>query len=174
MTICSLPGSNSLAIVNVLMNLEDKFDIELPDDKLSRKTFSTVRHPQVGGGRSVPAGRTHMNMSGGLDAATMAAAAVAAEHAVQVDRESRIPEQAIGAMRNQGLMSLLVPQSDGGPGRSLSQVASVCHVLATILRFLGDDLRDAPDPGSVPGRARTHVVTGTWLCYAVCATSSFY
>jgi len=35
-------GLDSLAIVNVLMSLEETFDIELPDDKLSRKTFANI------------------------------------------------------------------------------------------------------------------------------------
>jgi acyl-CoA dehydrogenase len=71
-----------------------------------------------------------MNVSGGLDAATLSVAATAAEYAAQVDRESRIPAEAIAAMRASELMSLLVPPAAGGPGRSLSQAASVCHALA--------------------------------------------
>jgi acyl carrier protein len=35
-------GLDSLAIVNVLMTLEETFDIELPDDKLSRRTFGSI------------------------------------------------------------------------------------------------------------------------------------
>ena len=35
-------GLDSLAIVNVLMSLEETFDIELPDDKLSRKSFASI------------------------------------------------------------------------------------------------------------------------------------
>jgi acyl carrier protein len=35
-------GLDSLAIVNVLMSLEETFDIELPDDRLSRKTFASI------------------------------------------------------------------------------------------------------------------------------------
>ena len=71
-----------------------------------------------------------MNASGGLDAATVSAAAVAAKHAVQVDRESRVPAESIAAMRESRLLSLLVPTEFGGAGRSLSQAASVCHALA--------------------------------------------
>ena len=58
-----------------------------------------------------------MNVSGGLDAATLSVAATAAEFAAQVDRESRIPAEAIAAMRSSELMSLLVPASAGCPGR---------------------------------------------------------
>lgn len=35
-------GLDSLAIVNVLMRLEEQFDIELPDEMLQRKTFATL------------------------------------------------------------------------------------------------------------------------------------
>ncbi len=70
-----------------------------------------------------------MNVSNGLDAATLAVSRTAAEHADDVDRASRIPEEAVRAMQSEGLMGLLVPAAQGGPGRSLSQVASVCHAL---------------------------------------------
>jgi D-alanine--poly(phosphoribitol) ligase subunit 2 len=35
-------GLDSLAIVNVLMSLEERFDIELPDEFLSRRSFSNI------------------------------------------------------------------------------------------------------------------------------------
>ena len=35
-------GLDSLAIVNVLMRVEEQFDIELPDEMLQRKTFATI------------------------------------------------------------------------------------------------------------------------------------
>lgn len=35
-------GLNSLAIVNVLMSIEERFDIELPDLLLSRRSFSSI------------------------------------------------------------------------------------------------------------------------------------
>ncbi len=35
-------GLDSLAIVNVLMRLEEAFDIELPDSLLSRRSFSNI------------------------------------------------------------------------------------------------------------------------------------
>lgn len=71
-----------------------------------------------------------MNVSNGLDAAAMAASRTAADHADAVDRAGRVPEEAIRAMQAQGLMSVLVPPAFGGPGRSVSQVAAVCHALA--------------------------------------------
>lgn len=35
-------GLDSLAIVNVMLAVEEKFDIELPDEMLSRQTFSSI------------------------------------------------------------------------------------------------------------------------------------
>lgn len=35
-------GLDSLAIVNVLMSLEEQFDIELPDAMLQRKSFASI------------------------------------------------------------------------------------------------------------------------------------
>jgi acyl carrier protein len=35
-------GLDSLAIVNVLMRIEEEFDIELPDEMLQRKSFSSI------------------------------------------------------------------------------------------------------------------------------------
>ncbi len=35
-------GLDSLAIVNVLMSIEEEFDIELPDELLSRRTFASI------------------------------------------------------------------------------------------------------------------------------------
>jgi acyl carrier protein len=35
-------GLDSLAIVNVLMSIEERFDIELPDELLSRRSFSSI------------------------------------------------------------------------------------------------------------------------------------
>ncbi len=35
-------GLDSLAIVNVLMSIEEKFDIELPDEFLTRRSFANI------------------------------------------------------------------------------------------------------------------------------------
>jgi D-alanine--poly(phosphoribitol) ligase subunit 2 len=40
-------GLDSLAIVNVLMSLEERFDIELPDEFLSRRSFSNIATIEV-------------------------------------------------------------------------------------------------------------------------------
>lgn len=71
-----------------------------------------------------------MTVSNGLDAAVLAVSRTAADHADDVDRNSRFPEAAVRALQADALMGLLVPAAFGGPGRSVSQVASVCHALA--------------------------------------------
>jgi acyl carrier protein len=37
-------GLDSLAIVNVLMAIEERFDVEFPEHLLSRKSFSSIRN----------------------------------------------------------------------------------------------------------------------------------
>lgn len=71
-----------------------------------------------------------MTVTDGLDAATLSGCKIAAEHAEDVDRDNRIPKEALQELRRQGLLSLLVPPSLGGQGRSLTQAGSVCHALA--------------------------------------------
>jgi acyl-CoA dehydrogenase len=70
-----------------------------------------------------------MNVSNSLDSATLAVSKAAADHADAVDRSSRIPEEAIRALQSEQFMGLLIPAALGGPGRPLSQIASVCHAL---------------------------------------------
>ncbi len=58
-----------------------------------------------------------------------AAAAVAGEHAIAVDREARFPTEALAALKAQGLMGMAIPRSFGGDGASLGEVADVCFRL---------------------------------------------
>lgn len=64
------------------------------------------------------------------EAAAALAVKVAAEHAAQVDAESRFPEEAFAALRKGELLSTLVPVAFGGKGRRLSDVAALCNELA--------------------------------------------
>ena len=56
-------------------------------------------------------------------------AAVAAEHAVAVDRDSRFPAEAMAAARAERLMGIAVPREFGGEGASIGDVLDVCYVL---------------------------------------------
>lgn len=66
-----------------------------------------------------------------LEPRARAAADAAARHADDVDAAARFPHEAIGEMRAQQLMGLMVPASHGGEGASVSDVARVCHTLGS-------------------------------------------
>jgi len=57
-------------------------------------------------------------------------AVIAAEHAAAVDRESRLPAEAITAMRAERLLGAAVPREFGGDGASLADIVDVCYLLA--------------------------------------------
>ncbi len=54
---------------------------------------------------------------------------VIAQHAEDVDKNARFPKEGINGLRELGLMSAYVPQSLGGLGLSIAQVAKVCETL---------------------------------------------
>src|SRR5579863_3113753 len=56
-------------------------------------------------------------------------ARVAAAHAATVDRESRLPQEAITALREARLLGVVVPREFGGEGLSVSDVADICYAL---------------------------------------------
>lgn len=53
----------------------------------------------------------HVGAAGDLQSRAAAVAAIAAEHAEAVDRDSRFPAEAVAALRAQRLMGLLVPRA---------------------------------------------------------------
>ena len=55
--------------------------------------------------------------------------AIAAQHAAAVDRDARLPHEALEAMRQERLLSLLIPTEYGGAGGSLFETASICHAI---------------------------------------------
>jgi acyl-CoA dehydrogenase len=56
-------------------------------------------------------------------------AAIAAEHAAAVDRDSRFPAEAIAAARAECLMGIAVPRELGGEGAGIGDVVDVCYTL---------------------------------------------
>jgi acyl-CoA dehydrogenase len=56
-------------------------------------------------------------------------AAVAAEHAAAVDRDSRVPAEAIAAMRAERLLGAAISLEFGGEGASLGDIVDVCYTL---------------------------------------------
>ena len=56
-------------------------------------------------------------------------AATAAEHAGEVDRDSRFPHETFAAARQHRLLSMLVPTELGGDGASVSDAIDICYLL---------------------------------------------
>ena len=54
---------------------------------------------------------------GTVDTARRISAAIAGPAAAEVDRDARFPHEAINALREEGLLGVLVPQHLGGAGR---------------------------------------------------------
>jgi acyl-CoA dehydrogenase len=69
-------------------------------------------------------------MDADLRARTVAAAAVAAEHSDKVDRDARFPQEALDAIRAQGLLRLLICREEGGEGRTAGDVGRVTEILS--------------------------------------------
>ncbi len=66
-----------------------------------------------------------------LNGRAQIAAAAAAAHADAVDRAARFPAEAFAAIREQRLLSMLVPVELGGDGATVSDAADVCCTLGT-------------------------------------------
>ena len=98
------PGMTSHASVNVMLALEDEFDVEFPDEMLKRSVFESIAAIAAALARA----RTESSrMSVAVDAATQTfldgvgriADEVAAPHADDVDREARFPTRRRRAAR---------------------------------------------------------------------------
>lgn len=68
-------------------------------------------------------------MTDWIAAARAVGSEVAARYADDVDKNARFPRESMDALKAAKLMGVLVPQDEGGPGGSLADVVSVCHVL---------------------------------------------
>src|SRR5450432_2208247 len=64
-----------------------------------------------------------------LTARARAAAEVAKTNAAAVDAEARFPSGAFAEIRKQRLLGIQVPQSLGGEGASIAEIADVCYIL---------------------------------------------
>jgi acyl-CoA dehydrogenase len=65
----------------------------------------------------------------GYAARARAASVVAAQHAPSIDSAARFPSEAFAEIRNQRLLGIMVPESLGGEGASVAEVADVCFIL---------------------------------------------
>jgi acyl-CoA dehydrogenase len=84
-----------------------------------------------GAARRLHVGISPAHAIGGADLRSRAdkVAAVAAAHAVAVDRESRFPHEAMAAARAERLLSIAVPRELGGEGLGAADVVDVCYAL---------------------------------------------
>jgi acyl-CoA dehydrogenase len=64
-----------------------------------------------------------------LTARARAAAEIAKINAAAVDAEARFPNEAFAEIRKQNLLGILVPQTLGGEGASIAEIADVCYIL---------------------------------------------
>jgi acyl-CoA dehydrogenase len=67
--------------------------------------------------------------AGLVEAARRIAAEVAAPNAIEVDKEARFPAETVAALREERLLSALVPVELGGAGASLETMAQICFEL---------------------------------------------
>src|SRR5580693_9174520 len=64
-----------------------------------------------------------------LTARARAAAEAAKAHAAAVDAEARFPAEAFAEIRKQRLLGIQVPQTLGGDGAGIAEIADVCYIL---------------------------------------------
>ena len=81
--------------------------------------------------RGILAAASSLRVAGAADAMARAnkVAAVAAEHAAAVDRDSRFPDEAIAAARAERLLGVAVPRELGGEGAGIAEVIDICYAL---------------------------------------------
>ena len=65
-----------------------------------------------------------------LDAVRRIAVEVAAPNAADVDRQARFPSETLAALRQDGLLSAAVPQTLGGAGCTMVELAQLCSALS--------------------------------------------
>jgi acyl-CoA dehydrogenase len=64
-----------------------------------------------------------------LTARARAAADIAKMNAAAVDAEARFPGEAFAEIRKQRLLGIQVPQTSGGEGANIAEIADVCYIL---------------------------------------------
>jgi acyl-CoA dehydrogenase len=67
--------------------------------------------------------------NGAYTARARVAAEAAAQHAAAVDAAARFPAEAFAEIRQQRLLGIMVPQSLGGEGATIAELADICFIL---------------------------------------------
>ena len=65
-----------------------------------------------------------------LKARATRVAAIAAAYADEVDKAGRFPNEAIDALKSERLMGIQIPVDCGGEGRTTSEIAELCTIIA--------------------------------------------
>ena len=78
-------------------------------------------------------------------------------HAADVDAKARFPRESIDALKQAKLLSAYVPKEYGGMGLEHRAGRQDLRGARPVLRLVGDDLRDAPDPGRLRRASRPAV-----------------
>ncbi len=68
-------------------------------------------------------------MTSRLAAARAVGVEIAARHADDVDAGARFPREALAALKDRQLLGIMVPESEGGAGAGIAEVASICDAL---------------------------------------------
>ena len=161
----------SHASVNVMLALEDAFDVEFPDEMLKRSVFESVAsitdgaRPARSAGRMTRRGRSRRRVP--RRRRPRSPTRSPPSHADDVDRQARFPVEAVDALREQRALSALRARvarrrrrlaSTRSPRRASSSAAAAARARwsspctrsrsATIVRHLGDGrvLRGLPAP----------------------------
>jgi acyl-CoA dehydrogenase len=81
--------------------------------------------------RGILAAADHLRAADAADLMARAkkVAAVAAEHAAVVDRDSRFPDEAMAAARAERLLGVAVPRELGGEGAGIGTIIDICYTL---------------------------------------------
>lgn len=72
-----------------------------------------------------------------LERAVSDVEAVAARYAADCDRDARFPHETLEALRRTGLLGLMVPAEDGGPGGDLADMVAVSNRLSRTCMSVG-------------------------------------
>ena len=126
-------GMTSHASVNLMLALEDHFDVEFPDHMLETQRVRERRLDQRGR-RNVKIGVVAVGIAAQQDLAFLEdirriADEVAATHADDVDRNARFPHESLEALKEARALSAFVPAELGGGGLPFETIAAASFEL---------------------------------------------
>ena len=150
-------GLTSHASVNLMLALEEHFEVEFPERMLHRRTFASIAAIRVLPERA----RRGERMSG----LTVASDLLEAARRIGARRRGTAPRRRSTARRvfrtrpsprcaRSACSARSFPQELGGRGATIAEIGGGLRDARPVLRVDGDDLRHAPDRSGVPGAPR--------------------